>query len=1232
MSIKYIFHISDIHIMEKNYVNINHSFGILINTIKTCGVESSLLVIAGDIFESKSFLNTDDIYQWKVMCLILKKENIKTLIMCGNHDYNINSELVRDNVSLLTLDCQNIICVNKTGIINGSEFGAPNLEFYIFSPIDKLIPIMNVNSCIKIAMLHEPINHAIYDNGEGISDGRFSAADLSQYDYVLLGDIHLTQFLTDRIAYCGSFVQKTKGEGISKGYILWDLTSGVGTFVEIPLKELYIKIEAYKDMCELPIVGATQIVRHTSLLYSDCTPEFIENLKIKINKKYNYINRIVNNTKITNNKDTKNTIDSGSGYSNGHEIIINNILKDNPLLPKILNHHNDILRNRTENNFTTYKLNYLYFSNVFCYGDNNFIDFNEFNNNLVMLNGKNKEGKSSIIDIIIRVLFNECERGFKEDIVNKSKNKGFIKISFNIGHDEYTIEQLFNRSSRSQQHRLYKNNENITCDTMINTYKFLREKIGLGDYKDFVNMTTALQNRKFLVDMAQKDFISLLTKITNIDILKDVEDETKKKISVLKSINKKIDQDINQIPDIKIDEITELKSSRVLLEKTRDDALEHINLINAKLIDANRDYNNITIPDDLSSQVELVKTKLLKYNDFTTKLLLPDVEKKHWMLTKVIGSVPTTILNTIMANDYSGIATLNRSELVKQIKLLTEITYKPTMENIRSIVVLETIQKPTQELIALERCEITELKPLDPTHENEQLILTGLPNYDQIRSDFTSLKIKIEQFNSNFGSLSFNSACNACSNNTSAVKKIFDIDQESAKLHELKLIYDMRKINKQKLVDATTYKKNLQQNDIFKYNMVIREKNVIISKNIRDYNNVTLELREAHNKVKWLNLQVLEKQLNLFKEADIQNSALELKEINIIKTYLVSVQEYKSLMNLTKIKNTNGTSLTCINKLNALSVLNNTKLTDANKKLSGVLDTYRVKQNHYTNRTTLVKSYADNMAELDFNELYLRVVNCKTGIPSYVLKNTCLRVQDNCNKILQKIADFTIFIEYEKEIKIYTIESDVRIPAALSSGYQRFLLDLIFRITLTEISSISSPRMLFVDEGFGCLDRENFISIATILQKLKYNFDSLIIISHITELRNYVDLSINITRKNYLSNVQYGTLTDAQRTIHLLTMTDADDNRVTEFKEKVKRENIDKKSANTNENNKMIAEYCAARGGIEKLLFVIGDDYLSCLGCRKNFFNKKGFQARHAASETHKIKHNKYIMTLISAA
>jgi exonuclease SbcC len=1283
--------------MAKNYTNIKNSFHVLVQKIKEKGINESLLVIVGDIFESKSFLNTDDILVWKSICFLLRKENIKTLIIPGNHDYNINSELVKDNVSLLTDTYENIKCINRTSIIDGCIFGDSRLEFYIFSPIDKEIPkiLEDINTPIKtlkIALLHEPINYASFDNGQLISNARFAAKDLIDYDLVLLGDIHLHQFLTDKIAYCGSFVQKTKGESMHKGYILWNLTTpeNVGTFCPIPLKEVYIRIEAYNDKCELPIIDDNQKIRYSSFVYKDCSEVYIENLKLKLDKKYGYINQILNKTNLDieykvndeyvtevaiKDEDDHETIkqlskSGGLNNLNTHEQIIRDILKDSPMvkdtqrIEEILTYHSGQLQNRNEINFTTYKINYLVWSNIFCYGENNYINFNTFNKNLVMLNGKNKGGKSSIIDIIIRILFNECTRGLKEDIVNKKRNHGHIKISFNIGEDEYIIEQTHYRLSKNQQHKIYKNGENITQDTIVKSYAFLRNTVGLGEYKNFVNMTTALQNRKFLVDMSQKDFIDLLTDITNIDILKDLEDETKKEISALKSANRKLLTDIESIEEVKEEEITQLETKQDTLINNRERLYNDISNINKKLIEISKDYNNTPIQPDLDDQIESItniisiyntKQNMQEYDGFDEqyyKSKLDSITKELWLVSKRLENIPIEVIKTVNNINYYDKIKINhithfndyntlKSDISKKIKLLRDITHKPSDNSYFTDIINDTSNSKldklkeivttykVEDLSLLEKCEIKQLISLNQ-EDNVDIIL---PDYTQIANDIHSLEKKIKKYYANYGSLKYSKDCEHCVSNKKNISSIFDIKYEAKKLDELRETLKQRENMELKFNKAKLYKYNKEQNEIFMRNTQSAQINELIKKRKIEYESSKARLKEYTNFSNWNLLQKLDKKLKLFKEHDIQKDYVMMQKLEKDKRYLEIQIEYKKLLELKQIKDANGSKTVRIEKLNQLEVRAKKNLDAVNTELKNFAEEYRIKKNNYVNRKMYLETYKNNIDNLEFYDLYFSVINCKTGIPSYILKQTCKIIEDQCNSILQSITDFTIKIVFDSTVRIYTVENDEHINGANGSGFQKFLLDLIFRITLTRISCISSPRLIFIDEGFGCLDKDSFISVASILKKIKNNFDSMFIISHIEELRSYVDISINIKKNENFSFVQHGTLTDEEQTIKLIQELNITNKRNMDFKSDVEKATEKTKTIKRQVKSKFdsenIASYIGSHGGLENILFEPSGAKLHCHGCGKDYVSKKGFIEKHLNSATNKKKHDIYILSLI---
>ena len=553
---QYVFHISDIHIDIDRIINLDNSINILINDIINKGINQSLLVIVGDIFENKTNMTTDDIHIFDMIMNKLNNNKITTLIVVGNHDFNINSTH-KTSIEVLIQHYTYIKC-----LVNTQVYCLENIQFFVYSILDKKIPNDPIDSKkISIALLHESINGASYDNDQMITGQTYSINDFRQYNITMLGDIHKPQFLTPTIAYCGSFIQKNKGEGIDHGYILWDLNNKTGKHVFISLKQVYLKIMAVDDKCILPVINDNQEVLYLQLWLNKCTETYTRTLSDQILIKYKRLDKIV---------DTSIIHDTVTNVEN-HDNCIKQILKDYALpseqLDDIINFHNTNIQNHKINNHTIYRLNHMTWSNVLCYGDKNYINFNDFKkSSLILINGKNKSGKSSVIDILLRILFNECIRGLKSDIINKKEKTGYIKLSFDSNGKTYIVEQLFYNKDNCI-HRLYEDNINITKKSINDTYNHIKYVIGVGDCKDFVNLTTALQYRKFLVDLTKDEFYIMFSKLLNLDNLE----------TILKNIKIQIIR-INQDMKKYNEELFELNEKINLGEKSIGKFIEFINL------------------------------------------------------------------------------------------------------------------------------------------------------------------------------------------------------------------------------------------------------------------------------------------------------------------------------------------------------------------------------------------------------------------------------------------------------------------------------------------------------------------------------------------------------------------------------------------------------------------------------------------------------------------------------
>jgi DNA repair exonuclease SbcCD ATPase subunit len=164
------------------------------------------------------------------------------------------------------------------------------------------------------------------------------------------------------------------------------------------------------------------------------------------------------------------------------------------------------------------------------------------------------------------------------------------------------------------------------------------------------------------------------------------------------------------------------------------------------------------------------------------------------------------------------------------------------------------------------------------------------------------------------------------------------------------------------------------------------------------------------------------------------------------------------------------------------------------------------------------------------HELYLKCINRKTGIPSLIMNDMCVKINKTCNRLLNNITDFKLKFEFDKTITLSCstsstgVNDEKYISADLSSGFQKFVLDLVLRISLSQISTtVSKPEFLIIDEGFGSLDKTNFGEVLRCLNIVKKMFKYILVISHIPELQQMSDVRINVLSNQLHSKVEFGT-------------------------------------------------------------------------------------------------------------
>ncbi len=182
--------------------------------IRICNEEKAdLLLIAGDLFHKQPLVR-----ELKEANYILSKlETAKAVIMAGNHDY-IGA---RSNYSGFEWDEKvHFFLQDSLEVKEYEELGA---EVYGLSFCAKDItePLYDLAKHEKNDKLHILLAHG--GDERNIPINRKKLMELG-YDYTALGHIHKPEFISDRIAYCGSLEPLDKNETGERGYILGELT------------------------------------------------------------------------------------------------------------------------------------------------------------------------------------------------------------------------------------------------------------------------------------------------------------------------------------------------------------------------------------------------------------------------------------------------------------------------------------------------------------------------------------------------------------------------------------------------------------------------------------------------------------------------------------------------------------------------------------------------------------------------------------------------------------------------------------------------------------------------------------------------------------------------------------------------------------------------------------------------------------------------------------------------
>lgn len=282
---------------------------------------------------------------------------------------------------------------------------------------------------------------------------------------------------------------------------------------------------------------------------------------------------------------------------------------------------------------------------------------------------------------------------------------------------------------------------------------------------------------------------------------------------------------------------------------------------------------------------------------------------------------------------------------------------------------------------------------------------------------------------------------------------------------------------------------------------------------------------EFNRREEFLKNQVIESNTELIKRIE----SLQ-KNIDNSKSTIESLQ--KSLLFYQKQLDTNTEILDKYIDQNELKEKRNI-LTNDIKKLNEEINSINSKQKTSNQNIAVLKQKIEqnneNIKRLQQLQADLSVIESKTvlleiyckavhkkGVRKLIIEDTIETINNYLNScLIDYNFEIQLLVNEKNEVDVLFIdESGVEQSATQCSGMETFIVNLSLRNAFNQITKKDKFNCFIIDEGFGTLDPTNLENCFTFLEKLKEFYDKIIIISHVDNIKAWLDNTIELEKIN----------------------------------------------------------------------------------------------------------------------
>ena len=266
------------------------------------------------------------------------------------------------------------------------------------------------------------------------------------------------------------------------------------------------------------------------------------------------------------------------------------------------------------------------------------------------------------------------------------------------------------------------------------------------------------------------------------------------------------------------------------------------------------------------------------------------------------------------------------------------------------------------------------------------------------------------------------------------------------------------------------------------------------------------ELRVKANKKTQIELKIAALKTEIAnKRAEYKEKSQTLKEIEKNKEAIKKNSEIDAHINVVNANISSGEA----NKRNLLNAI--TSLEKENAR--------------HTETISLRKSYLVKIAEErkieKYWKLYLQMIG-KDGISKMVLRNTLPIINSELNRLLGDITDFRVEVvmNEKNDVDFLLIRDETVTRLSAASGLEKTQSALALRVVLGNMSKLSRPPFILLDEVLGTVASENYDDMRKLYNKITEYYSFILHITHINDIADWHDSIVTVQKIDNISRIK----------------------------------------------------------------------------------------------------------------